>query len=168
MASYAMQQYKLGWIGGVEPLSENFTGFRANRYTIPTIKVSKTGVIVCMSTPQWRKKNNDKLKAYRITWYRKNRKNAISRQKVNNVKRRKDIKDFIDSYTKPCIVCKESDKSCIDFHHIDRAKKFMCVATMAHMGFSNENILEEINKCCCLCANCHRKFHAGVITLPPM
>ena len=28
-----------------------------------------------------------------------------------------------------------------------------------------ENLLKEIKKCVCLCANCHRKVHAGIIDL---
>ena len=34
-----------------------------------------------------------------------------------------------------------------------------------HQGRSREWLLEEIKKCVCLCSNCHRKIHAGIINL---
>jgi hypothetical protein len=31
---------------------------------------------------------------------------------------------------------------------------------------SLENFIAELAKCICVCENCHRKIHAGVIVLP--
>ena len=41
----------------------------------------------------------------------------------------------------------------IDFHHIDATTKTKGVA---YRGFGWERMREEMNKCCCLCAVCHR------------
>ena len=90
----------------------------------------------------------------------------------NRIARRAEIKrrvqsavHFVQGYKSAsgCSRCNESTPCCLDFHHRDPSLKVAEVATMAHRGFSISNILVEIEKCEILCANCHRKFHCGVI-----
>lgn len=38
--------------------------------------------------------------------------------------------------------------------------------SQGHNKGSLLKVEEEINKCIILCANCHRKLHAGIIKLP--
>jgi len=45
----------------------------------------------------------------------------------------------------------------LDFHHIDKETKEFTIGTIKKG--SKEKILKEIDKCVCLCANCHREFH---------
>lgn len=47
----------------------------------------------------------------------------------------------------------------LDFHHLDPNQKDTTVARMIAAKYSLERALNEINKCICLCANCHRVFH---------
>ena len=47
----------------------------------------------------------------------------------------------------------------LDFHHLDPSKKDTTVARMTANNYSLNRTLEEIDKCVCLCANCHRVFH---------
>ena len=61
--------------------------------------------------------------------------------------------------TLSCCICGENNSSCLDFHHIDGKEKEFNISTKTES--SKKQILEEINKCACLCANCHRKHHAG-------
>ena len=68
--------------------------------------------------------------------------------------------------TVSCVVCGEHEASCLDFHHLDANKKDRSLAKVAAFGWGTERIQKELSKCVPLCANCHRKFHAGVITLP--
>ena len=60
-----------------------------------------------------------------------------------------------------CCVCGEKDPCCLDFHHLGD-KSF-------NVGNCNDvtvdTLLKEVSKCIVLCANCHRKLHAGKITL---
>ena len=73
---------------------------------------------------------------------------------------------FIDSIKREnkCAICDENHESCLDFHHIDPTIKEGSVSRLA--GKKNRKlVVEEIKKCVILCSNCHRKFHAGVITL---
>ena len=72
-------------------------------------------------------------------------------------------KAYIRAQKKPCIVCGEDEPVCIDFHHL-RDKKFNLANTESR---SLDTIQKEIDKCVCLCSNCHRKHHAGLIDLTP-
>src|SRR5574341_1367905 len=60
-----------------------------------------------------------------------------------------------------CDRCSESNPVCLDWHHRDPSSKVMGVAEMIRRDFARDKILAEIAKCDLLCANCHRKEHAG-------
>ena len=47
----------------------------------------------------------------------------------------------------------------LDFHHLDPTQKDTTVARMIANNYSLERAFTEIDKCICLCANCHRVFH---------
>jgi hypothetical protein len=94
----------------------------------------------------------------------------------NNPERRKAIKDrnakvvkynrrFVSRYKRlcGCYVCREKEPAVLDLHHKDPATKDGDPATM--LGYSTKRLKEEIRKCMVLCANCHRKFHAGLLML---
>lgn len=97
---------------------------------------------------------------YKKNYYYRNKESHYERNKKTNEK----IANFIDNYKKenPCIVCGESSLECLDFHHIE--DKYLEVAKLRRMG-SFKQVKEEILKCVVLCANCHRKVHAGTIKL---
>ncbi len=59
--------------------------------------------------------------------------------------------------TLKCEICGENESCCIDFHHIKN--KIMKVSECAGHGWSKKKIIDEINKCRVLCANCHRILH---------
>ena len=59
---------------------------------------------------------------------------------------------------KSCERCGESDTIVLEWHHVDPSKKDMSVADMLTRR-GKKTILEEIDKCVCLCANCHRRLH---------
>ena len=62
-----------------------------------------------------------------------------------------------------CIRCGERDASCLDYHHVDPTQKVFHLGDVR--GRSLKEIDEEIKKCVVVCANCHRKLHAGLFTL---
>lgn len=47
----------------------------------------------------------------------------------------------------------------LDFHHLDPTQKDTTVARMVANNYRLDKTLQEIDKCICLCANCHRVFH---------
>lgn len=63
-----------------------------------------------------------------------------------------------------CTFCGESDYVALDFHHLDPDQKEFNIARMR--GYSFRRMQAEVAKCVCLCANCHRKLHAGRFVLP--
>lgn len=77
-------------------------------------------------------------------------------------------REFLKKYKEEhnCIVCGESEACCLDFHHIDPSTKKFNLSQ-----YINENlhpykvILEELNKTCLLCTNCHRKLHNGKLNV---
>lgn len=79
----------------------------------------------------------------------------------------KDRKSKIRSWyqtlkrTLSCEVCGEDAPECIDFHHEE--EKDFTIADALNKGYSIQRILDEMSKCKVLCANCHRKLHAGTL-----
>ena len=47
----------------------------------------------------------------------------------------------------------------LQFHHLTPAEKEASISSMA--GWSDENVAQEINKCCVLCACCHMAVKFG-------
>ncbi len=64
-----------------------------------------------------------------------------------------------------CQICHEDDPICLDFHHLDVKKKEFTVSSGMGAGKGWSKIEAELKKCACVCANCHRKIHAGKVTL---
>ncbi|TXH06191.1 MAG: HNH endonuclease [Candidatus Moraniibacteriota bacterium] len=81
-------------------------------------------------------------------------------------KRRRELKEkAVKLKGGKCEIC--GYKKCLnalDFHHIDESKKSFSLGTRG-LTRSWEKIVEEIQKCMLLCANCHREIHAGLIDI---
>lgn len=66
-------------------------------------------------------------------------------------------REFIDSQRHQCAKCGETRSHILDFHHKNPEEKEFTIGRLKKG--SKEVIQKEINKCVCLCANCHRDFH---------
>lgn len=77
-----------------------------------------------------------------------------------------DSKAMTDQYKRDhgCRLCGETDPACLDFHHRDPAAKAFPIAN-SHKRRDHTALLAEMEKCIILCANCHRKLHAGLVEL---
>lgn len=65
--------------------------------------------------------------------------------------------EFMDSKKTSCAKCGENRIRCISFHHVNPKEKDF---TIGKLRKSNLAVIEkEINKCICLCLNCHHEFH---------
>jgi len=62
-----------------------------------------------------------------------------------------------------CVICGEKHPAALSFHHKRPETKKAAISSMA--GKPRREIAEEIAKCAILCANCHVKVHAGVLSL---
>lgn len=83
--------------------------------------------------------------------------NNYKKQKIRGLKRKYEA---IQSKGGKCQKCGyNTNISALEFHHRDPTNKKFQIDVRA---FSNKNIdllLDEINKCDLLCANCHRELH---------
>jgi hypothetical protein len=57
-----------------------------------------------------------------------------------------------------CRDCEETDPRCLQFHHVEGTKR-ESVGTMIADGWPVKDVLDEVEKCVVLCANCHRREH---------
>lgn len=82
-------------------------------------------------------------------------------------KRRRDInRQKIAEYKQMlgCRFCSETEPVCLEFHHLDPSAKEHQIANS--LGMNIEALFEEIKqKCICLCSNCHKKVHAGILVV---
>jgi hypothetical protein len=64
-----------------------------------------------------------------------------------------------------CVLCGESELAVLDFHHRNETDKSFNLSGAASAK-SLERLRAEVEKCCVLCASCHRRVHAGLVELP--
>lgn len=78
------------------------------------------------------------------------------------VRGRQRRKDVVVAYLEdhPCIRCGFDDPRALEFHHREPSTKVSEVARMVNKQRPIGEILEEIQKCDVLCANCHAIHHA--------
>jgi hypothetical protein len=79
--------------------------------------------------------------------------------KDKNDRRRIELINFVNSLKqKPCLDCRVQYPSYVmDFDHRDRKTKLTTINRMINYhSYSKKKILEEIEKCDLVCANCHR------------
>ena len=81
----------------------------------------------------------------------------------NDAARLLAIKEYIAGIkASGCIICGETTLCVLDFHHTSNNKLDNISTLVANKGSFN-NIVAEVEKCVVLCANCHRKVHAGML-----
>ena len=74
-------------------------------------------------------------------------KSIIANGQKNSLRKRK----------KECAKCGDKRVYLLDFHHIDPKQKKFTIASKT--SGSMDDIEKEIQKCVCLCRNCHAEFH---------
>lgn len=110
-----------------------------------------------MASEQWKKDNQDKMREYRRRWYAKNKEKSIEKVAL----RKQEMKAWYKEYksTLSCVKCSENHPATLHFHHLDKSTKETNLANALSKGWSKTRILNEIDKCIVLCANCHSKEH---------
>ena len=79
--------------------------------------------------------------------------------------RRKQLQEQATAWkvARGCAKCKENFGPCLELHHLDPTVKEGDPSSFVNVSF--EAFLKEADKCVVLCANCHRKTHAGLFKL---
>lgn len=82
------------------------------------------------------------------------------------LKRRSKIKEMAVQYKggKCCICGYNKYIGALEFHHLDPNQKDFGIGSKGYTR-SSDKVKEELDKCICVCANCHREIHAGLIDL---
>lgn len=84
-------------------------------------------------------------------------------QKERRVKIKLEVRNY--KAANGCFCCGEKEPVCLDFHHLDSSEKEVAIANALTNGWSFKRIKKEIDKCVILCANCHRKVHAEILSV---
>ena len=100
-------------------------------------------------------------KEYAAKHYQQNKNLYAERSRVARLKVKEWYNELMND--KFCQKCGESDTIVLEWHHIDPTKKDMSVADMLTRR-GKQTIIEEMDKCMCLCANCHRRLHHEIRT----
>jgi hypothetical protein len=64
-----------------------------------------------------------------------------------------------------CCICDEKRIECLDFHHLDPSKKEYGISKITQAWINFTKLFNELDKCICVCANCHRSIHANKIEI---
>ena len=94
----------------------------------------------------------------------------LKKRKSNNSKavsnRRRKIKEMAIEYKGgKCIVCGyDRCIAALEFHHLNPEEKDFSIASSGTTK-SWDRIKNELDKCICVCANCHREIHNEIISI---
>ncbi len=104
-------------------------------------------------------KDKEKQKEYQRNWASKKGPNSWLQKKIELLDSRKNV---------PCQSCGEQHPPCcMDLHHLNPSDKKYEISYLKKNG-SIKLLEEELNKCVCLCALCHRKIHANLLEIIPL
>jgi hypothetical protein len=95
-------------------------------------------------------------KEYAHNHYHKNKGRYVESSKRSRQNRKEWYFNFMKDHS--CVRCGVSNPILLDWHHLDPTQKDMNVSEMMNRR-SRKAVLDEIAKCVCLCANCHRLVH---------
>jgi len=98
-----------------------------------------------------------------VEHYRKYGDQYRERAKIRRTAVRQDLQKKLMNYLRDkfCVECHEDDIRVLEFDHINPSAKKFGIARAITYGKKWDDILEEINKCQILCANCHKKRTAA-------
>ena len=115
-----------------------------------TKKCSKCGKILPITDFNWRSKAKGTRRADCKYCHSQYMKDAYA-------KKQKEIQELKSQYK--CAKCGDNRGYVLDFHHIDPSEKNIEISRMVSNNYKLNKVYDEIKKCICLCANCHREFH---------
>lgn len=88
---------------------------------------------------------------YRKKHYEKNKEKYIDKASKNKIKYRQEYYDWLS--TKQCVDCGNSDIRVLEQDHLEN-KEFNISSKVGVMSL--KSMMDELNKCEVVCANCHR------------
>jgi len=96
---------------------------------------------------------------YEQTWRYHHSEHLEEYENNRNINRREQWKNFMKN--KKCNKCGFNDTRALQWHHLDPSTKLFNIATSVYSRkHAWVDIMNEISKCECLCANCHFITHS--------
>jgi hypothetical protein len=132
----------------------------------PLRKCGRCGELKLLSEFAWRRKRREQRdnmcrpcrSAYHREHYLANRQRYIDQARDRKQALRLERTAYLLEYftTHPCTDCGEADPVVLEFDHLDsELKSFDIGQSLSYRNWPS--ILEEIEKCEVVCANCHRR-----------
>lgn len=96
----------------------------------------------------------------------KDRSKQLDAQRRSSQERTLRNLKFVNDYKSQsgCLFCGEMFSLVLDLHHINDKEYGM--SKLVNTGRSLDLIKKEMKKCVVVCCKCHRKLHAGLLTIP--
>ena len=118
--------------------------------------------------PDKRRENHNRYMRERYANDAAFREKHKGRVKARKIALKEKIQERILSFkASGCTYCQNENEPCaLVGHHVDPSTKDFSLAQAMEKSVSVERLEKEIQKCICLCKNCHAKLHAGIIALP--
>jgi len=106
---------------------------------------------------RYKEKNRSLINSRQANYRFKNRQQQNDYAKT----RRNKIRQKYDEYmkNKACVYCGYNDPRSLVWHHINPSTKKNGVVQLVSKRHGWNTIIAEINKCICLCHNCHNILH---------
>jgi hypothetical protein len=98
-----------------------------------------------------------KHKEYAKKHYEENKVSIIKKAHVQKKITTAKFAEF--KATNSCVTCGENHPATLDFHHVEKSHKNKKLHNLVKDGHTWKRIMEEVDKCVVLCANCHRIHH---------
>jgi hypothetical protein len=90
----------------------------------------------------------------------------LSRVRKNDAEYRKNVRDMISRFkSSGCLVCGELEPVCLCAHHLNPDTKDFSLGNAARWKMGSKRVALELEKCVCLCHNCHAKVHAAIVKI---
>lgn len=104
---------------------------------------------------EYQKNHPEKMRECAKAHWKKYRVQKLTRDRI-----RMDARQaFLDTLKTPCAKCGEERVWVIQFHHVNPEEKEFTIADGSKSHKSRWDVVQEVKKCVCLCANCHKEFH---------
>lgn len=128
----------------------------------------------CTKCGEWKNEEEfswkNKAEGKRHSQCKECRRKADNERYATDEKRREAVKAVHDNQVKllkhyvreikeasKCAICGDERWYVLDFHHL--SDKSFTISQKVHEGISLDKLKKEIEKCICVCANCHREIH---------
>lgn len=96
--------------------------------------------------------------ADKADYYERNKEKMLEYKWERQQRKREEARKFVWEHlsSRVCSDCGEYDPMVLTFDHVRGTKK-MNVSQMVSQGYSLKAIQDEIDKCECVCSNCHMR-----------